>query len=132
MRQNSASARCAVCCVVAFSIWLPSRLWAAGTTKVIAGNVTDGPFALNISRDNFLAVPYHLNDQYGLFTYSNTGGIVNQGLPAGLRAYTAQISEWGMAVLTDHSGFTPTDVYAAPRGQQLQLLQSGQGYSNLS
>ncbi len=136
MRLNSASAlalRARLWPTLLFLlVCIPSPVRAVGTLKIISVNGTDIPFGFSISRDNHLAVPYHLNDQYGLYVYGLNDGVSSPGLPAGLRAAYPIISNWGLALISDHNGFTPTDVYAAPRGQQLQLLQSGQGYSDFS
>ena len=121
------------CYALLLLISVASPLQAVGTLKVISAAGTDINFGISISRDNHLAVPFHLpDDHYGLYLYSLNEGISDPGLPAGLRAANPLISNWGLALISDHNGFTPTDVYAAPRGQQLQLLQSGQGYSDFS
>lgn len=111
---------------------VPAPALAAGTVQLIAQNYADSPNGLSISRDSIIAVPYRATpDNYDLFVYGTNIGIIDPGLPPIRRVFSAEISKWGLAVLTDRNGFIPNDIYAAPLGQQLQLIQDGSGYASL-
>ena len=118
--------------LMAIFLCLTPPALATGTLHVVAQNYTDSPFSFSISRDSFIAVPHKMIDDYGLFISGTNAGIYDSGLPTQLRTVPVQISKWGVATITTHGGFTPTDVYAAPLGQHLTLIQSGSGYSDFS
>ncbi len=133
VRQSASMLRLRGFLVLTTLLGVPAPVMAVGTVQLIAQDYADSPNGLSISRDSIIAVPFrNTPDNYDLFVYGTKIGIIDPGLPPIRRAFSTEISKWGLAVLTDRNGFIPNDIYAAPLGQQLQLIQDGTGYASFS